>query len=1030
MKQIQDYLDKVEKRYKAGISTEHSYRGDLQNLLESLLPNVLVTNEPTRIDCGAPDYILTRNKIPLGYIEAKDIGKTLDSKEYQEQFDRYRNSLDNLIITDYLEFRFYRNAELYKSIKLAEVRGKQIQAKSENFTDFHNHINDFAAYTGQTITSPVTLAKMMAGKAKLLANIIDNALTSDETNDADSGLKDQMEAFKGILIHDIQPKQFADIYAQTIAYGMFAARLHDQHLPDFTRQEAAEGIPHSNPFLRKLFQYVAGYDLDDRIAWIVDTLADIFRATDVRSILKNFGKSTRQTDPIIHFYETFLAEYDPKLRKSRGVWYTPEPVVDFIVRAVDDLLKTDFNLSEGLADTSKTTIKLDVPVVKGKGKTRGTRIEKVDKEVHKVQVLDPATGTGTFLAATIKHIHQQFEGQQGIWSRYVEEHLIPRINGFEILMASYAMAHLKMDLLLQETGYIPKKQQRFNIYLTNSLEEAHPDTGSIFASWLAQEANDANHIKRENPIMVVMGNPPYSGHSINKGNWIEDLLASYKQEPGGGKLQEKNPKWLNDDYVKFIRYGQHYIEKNGEGILAYITNHSYLDNPTFRGMRWSLMQTFDDIYILDLHGNAKKKESTLDGGKDENVFDIQQGVAIAIMVKKSQNSKKNLANIWHGDLYGLRENKYKILHKSSIHNLCNAKINPSAPHYACVIRNETLVQEYQKGFSLQELFPVNSVGIVTSRDQLVIDEDKENLSNRIKKFFTLSPSEVKASLGVNENKSWSIERVQSKANFSTDHIQKISYRPFDNRYIYNDSEMIERSRSKIMTQMRSGNNLALLALRQVKSGNSYCHLFVTKNIFESCLVSNRTAEIGYGFPLYIYQDINKVNEPSRIANLNSELVKMFSSCLKIKVSQEKQADENTLSPIDLLDYIYAILHSPRYRETFQEFLKIDFPRVPYPNPKSFWPLVKLGAELRQIHLLESSTVTKFITTYPIDGDNTVTRKINQSDFELTDDCLGRVWINDQQYFDRIPATVWEFYIGGYQPAQKWLKDRSGQQFSI
>ena len=315
---IQDYLDKVAQRYKAGISTEHSYRGDLQNLLESLLPNVLVTNEPARIQCGAPDYILTKATIPIGYIEAKDIGKALDSKDYKEQFDRYRNSLDNLIITDYLEFRFYRDGLPVTAIKLADIAGNTLIAKPENFAAFTGLITDFAAYTGQTITSPSKLAKMMAGKARLLAIVIEKALTSDEQSEADSTLKEQMQAFKSILIHEIEPKQFADIYAQTIAYGMFAARLHDETLDTFTRQEAAQLIPQSNPFLRKLFQYIAGYDLDDRIVWIVDSLADIFRATDVRALLTNFGKATRQTDPIIHFYETFLAEYDPKLRKSRA----------------------------------------------------------------------------------------------------------------------------------------------------------------------------------------------------------------------------------------------------------------------------------------------------------------------------------------------------------------------------------------------------------------------------------------------------------------------------------------------------------------------------------------------------------------------------------------------------------------------------------------------------------------------------------------------------------------------------------------
>ncbi|MHC2993205.1 DNA methyltransferase, partial [Pontibacter sp. HJ8] len=561
---VQDYITRVITRYKTGISREHSYRGDLQNLLEALAPDVLVTNEPAHIACGAPDYILTKKGIPVGYIEAKDIGVQLGSKSLKEQFDRYRASLDNLIITDYLDFHLYIDGEFKTSVKIAEIRLGQIIPLPDNFATFENLVRDFTAFNGQTIKSSKKLAEMMAGKARMLADVIEKALDSDEENHENSTLQDQMGAFKQVLIHDIKNREFADIYAQTIAYGMFAARLHDPTLPTFTRQEAAQLIPKSNPFLRTLFQYIAGYDLDSRITWIVDGLADLFRATDVAALLKNFGKATQTHDPIIHFYETFLAEYDPKLRKARGVWYTPEPVVNFIVRAVDDILKAEFNLPQGLADTSKTKVTLKVPTGDKRFKA-GQR--EYEQEVHKVQILDPATGTGTFLAEVVKHVYGKFKGQQGIWSNYVETHLIPRLNGFELLMASYAMAHLKLDLLLSETGYKPTKDQRFRVYLTNSLEEHHPDTGSLFATALANEANEANYIKRDTPVMVVIGNPPYSVSSNNKSEWIEKLVADYKKD-----LNERNIQPLSDDYIKFIRFGQHFIDKNGEGILAYISN--------------------------------------------------------------------------------------------------------------------------------------------------------------------------------------------------------------------------------------------------------------------------------------------------------------------------------------------------------------------------------------------------------------------------------------------------------------------------
>ncbi len=445
---------------------------------------------------------------------------------------RYKASLDNLILTDYLDFWLYRNGQFVTSLAIAEIKNGKLTALPQQYDAFTNLIQDFCTHVvGQTITSAQKLAQMMAGKARMMRTVIEQALTSDEEHAQNSSLKDQMSAFKKILIHDITPAAFADMYAQTIAYGMFAAQLHDPSLEDFSRQEAAELIPKTNPFLRKLFGYIAGPEIDDRIVWIVDALADIFRATDVTVLMQHFGQTTQMHDPVIHFYETFLAEYNPKLRKSRGVWYTPEPVVNFIVRAVDEILTTEFGLSQGLADTSKTTIEVDTQIEDKRSKT-GYKREK--QEVHKVQILDPAAGTGTFLAEVVKQIYKTFEGQQGIWSGYVEEHLLPRLHGFEILMASYAMTHLKLELLLRETGYTPKTQQRLRVFLTNSLEEAHPDTGTLFASWISHEATEANYIKNDTPVMVVLGNPPYSVSS-NKGEWIQNLLTDYKKD-----LNEKN----------------------------------------------------------------------------------------------------------------------------------------------------------------------------------------------------------------------------------------------------------------------------------------------------------------------------------------------------------------------------------------------------------------------------------------------------------------------------------------------------------
>lgn len=1011
---LEKYIDNINKRYKLGNATEHTFRGDLQQLLESLVPDIRATNEPKRQSCGAPDYILTKKEIPVGFIEAKDIGdKDLEGAKKtgnKEQFDRYKESLNNLIFTDYLDFHLYIDGNFITKIAIAEIQNGTIVPLPNNFATFTNLIKDFTSHAGQTIKSSKKLAEMMAGKARLLSDVIEKALTSDETNHEDSTLKDQMDAFKQILIHDITPKGFADVYAQTISYGMFAARLHDPTLPTFSRQEAAELIPKSNPFLRKLFGYISGPDIDDRIKWIVDSLVDIFLACNVEEILKNYGKSTKMEDPIIHFYETFLSEYDPKLRKARGVWYTPQPVVNFIVRAVDDILKTEFDLPQGLADSSKTKITVDV-----QGKI-------TEQEVHKVQILDPATGTGTFLAEAIKHIHASFEGQQGIWSNYVETHLLPRLNGFELLMASYAMAHLKLDLLLTETGYKPTTNQRFRVYLTNSLEESHPDTGTLFANWLSTEANEANYIKRDTPVMCVIGNPPYSVNSTNKGGWIQNLIIDYKKN-----LDEKKIN-LDDDYIKFIRYGQHFIDKNGSGVLAYISNNSFIDGITHRQMRKNLLESFDKIYILDLHGSAKKKEVCPDGSADQNVFDIMQGVSINIFVKTGKKKKNELGKLFHSEIYGNRDFKYNTLNNSDFNKVQWTELVCSEPNLFFVPKVFDNSKLYNQGFIVIDLFGIYGSGLKTERDAITIHFDKHSLKNTITDFQNLDENTIRSKYNLGKDaRDWGVIRAKNDLlkNNNEKFIKKIVYRPFDERYTYytGTSKGFIGTPGYKVNSLLLKENIALLFKRQCKQVFSY--VFVVNKPCESCTFESAYAN-NLSFPLYLYpetngqQNIGQTTE--RTPNLNTEIVKEMAEQLGLTYTFEKEATKGTFAPIDILDYIYAVLHSPTYREKYKEFLKIDFPRVPYPKDKDiFWQLVKLGGEIRQLHLLESPTVEKYITQYPIDGDNVVVKPKYQD---------GKVYINDTQYFDKVPKIAWDFYIGGYQPAQKWLKDRKDRRLEF
>jgi adenine specific DNA methyltransferase len=975
---LNTYITDLNTQYTSGKATEHSYRPLLKTLLGTLLPKLNIINEPKRQDCGAPDYILTRADLPIGFIETKDINnKDLKGEKSKngnkEQFDRYKKSLTNLIFTDYLTFHFYRNEELLHSIAIGKVTDKGITPLPENFDTFLTYIQNFGSFEPSGIAKAEDLVTLMAAKAQLLSKIIEKALTEDHTKGIQTDLTDQLTAFSNVLIHDISPKDFADMYAQTITYGLFTARYHDPTLPTFSRQEAYQLLPASNPFLKKLFGYIAGMEVDTRISWVIDDLVQMYLACDVAQMLASYGKDASK-DPIVHFYEDFLEAFDPQVRKDLGVWYTPLPVVNFMVRTLDTLLKEQFQLPQGIADTSKIKVQTQQD-----NKIAGFDIE--EKEYHRVQILDPATGTGTFLAQIIEYIAQQFASQQGIWQNYVQEHLLPRLNGFELLMASYAIAHLKLDMLLSQTQ-ITQSTNRIQIYLTNSLEEPTPDRSLPLARWLSDEANEANRIKRDTPVMCIIGNPPYNGSSTNKGSWIMNLMEDYKKEPNSKKkLAERNPKWINDDYVKFIRFGAHFIEKNGSGILIYINPHGFLDNPTFRGMRYHLLKTFDSIYTIDLHGNSRKKETTPSGETDENVFNIMQGVSINIFVKKNNPKNTELAKVYHYDLYGKRTEKLAFLDENNLHTIPFTQLNPIAPNYLFVPKNDTLLTEYNQGFSINELFKINSVGVVTGNDAVLVDTDKQILLSKVKEAYTIT-SELT-------------------------NIKKITYRPFDIRYIYWDTSLVTRSRKNVMQHFIKGNNIGLVVSRANRQ-LSLNYMFVTKGITDLHILDN-AADSSYVFPLYLYlQGEGHFKDTlDKIPNLNPEILKKLGG-----------------NPLTAFDYCYGVLHDKNYREQYKEFLKIDFPRIPYPKDnEELQHYATIGKHLRELHLLESPQLQALITSFPIAGNNTIT-EIKRVDTGQKD--KGNVYINDTQYFADVPLKAWEAYIGGYQPAQKWLKDRKGQ----
>lgn len=965
-----EYLVDIDKEFKTGVAKEHSYRPALKRLLESIEMGIVAINEPARGTFGAPDFMVRRSDAVLGFVEAKDIGinrlDNLSDREIEQKI-RYLDALPNLIYTDYLEFRFYQEGKETTRIRIADFDGKTITPLPEKYQTLIDLIKDFYTVKTATIKSPLKLAELMAGKARLIADVIKGALAEQSEN---KSLYEQLESFRKILIRTMTEQEFADIYAQTIAYGMFVARLHDKTLQDFTRQEAAALIPKTVPFLRKMFDYIAGNDIDERIVWSVDSLAGIFCYTDVADILKDFGRKTKTTDPIIHFYETFLSKYDKSLRKMRGVYYTPQPVVDYIVRAMDDILKTDFELPDGLADKSK--IIKDVQI-QGASKP-------VKKEFHRVQLLDPATGTGTFLATAVNYIHEKFKNNAGIWPNYVEKDLLPRMHGFEIMMSSYTMAHLKLDLVLRETGYIQddarindkifrqdnlfdgdlaqvarnsailNSNNRVGVYLTNSLEEADPDTQTLWAAqWLSDEAKEANNIKQNVPVMCVLGNPPYSVSSANTNDFAKELIEKYKTG-----LNERNVQPLSDDYIKFIALGQHYIEKNGGGILAYISNNSFLDGVIHRQMRKSLMETFDKIYIINLHGNTRLKESAPDGTKDENVFDIMAGVSINIFVKISK--AKKLADVYYSDMYGKRDIKYDFLNEHNLQDSEFKALKPVEPYYFFTPKDFSAKKQYDKGFRVDEVFNVNTSGIKTHNDDDLV----------------------------------------SFAEFDTEYNKPYAYRPFDTRFINYDLSKVVRHRYNVMQHMLKP-NVALCTSRQ-QSTTTFHHALVVNGLCDMCTVSLQTRETTYCFPLDIY------NNDEKTPNLNPQIVCEIES----KVGQT--------TPESIFDYIYGVLHSPSYREKYREFLKIDFPRIPYPaNKDKFEHYRKYGEQLRKLHLM--TDIPQSNVTFPMAGNCVIDKPTYDN---------GRVYINETQYFDHVPQTAWEFYIGGYQPAQKYLKDRKGR----
>lgn len=983
------YIQSIQNNRPRG--SERTHYPTIKNLLDNQTASLEAIIEEKGNKAGVPDFTIRRRDLLVGYVEAKDVGLDLNPIEKTEQLQRYRESLNgNLILTNYLEFRWYVEGKIRLTAVLAEITGNEITLCNPDKTI--ELIEGFLNYSGAAINSPEDLAKQMARLTKSIRLATESALQIEN----ESGELHQLKrGFNEILLPDLDDAAFADMYAQTISYGLFAARVGHAQNPGnqvFDRRTAGTYIPATNPFLRRLFNSIIETDLLGSINWAIDDLVELLGRVDMTVILENFGRRTRQSDPVVHFYETFLAAYNPALRKSRGVYYTPEPVVSFIVRSVDSILKNRFNLPLGLADNTKNP----------------------DTQKPRVQILDPATGTGTFLYGVVDRIYQNLEdmGISGSWNQYVQENLLNRLFGFELLMAPYAIAHLKLGLQLQNLGYEFSSKQRLGVYLTNTLDEALKQSEVLFAQFVAQEANEASAIKRDFPVMVVLGNPPYSGHSANKSEWIAGLVKDYYYVDGV-PLNERNPKWLQDDYVKFIRFGQWQISQTGFGVLAFVTNHGYLDNPTFRGMRQNLMQTFTDIYVLDLHGNFKKKEVSPDGSHDQNVFDIQQGVSIGIFIKEPDKSTP--AKVHHGELWGSRTSKYEALNLLDIDSLEWNTIEPKSQDYLFIRQDIDLKIEYDNGWQILDIFIFQSMGVTSGDDEFLYNFSLNELKVKITTALRETKT-IKADRTLLRLQKWAdpiIDKDQKWADRIIDKDWKFClYRPFDQRALLYCNEILERAREKLASQFQES-NLGLITIRRTREGGN-TQFFVTDLVTDKSVISS--ADNANIFPLYFYPNTEK--KPGNVLTAPfSNLSQKFLSAIREKLGY-------TPTPEAIFYYAYSVFHSPTYRQRYAEFLKIDFPRLPLTRDNEiFTALAKKGEELVALHLMKSKKLNKVITKYPVSGDNAVS-EVTYKESER------RVYINKQQYFEGIPAEVWVFKVGGYQVLDKWLKDRKKASRSL
>lgn len=1009
MKLFQDYIKELQSTPIDQI-TEHSKRAALENLLtgvaSELSTKVSILHEPKREGkFGSPDFKITNSESIVGYIETKRFDVSLDKVLKSEQIEKYKQLSGNILLTNYLEWLWIKDGELAEQTELCfftDIENKRFKLNPQKAEPVQNLLKKFFSQPPIGISDTKKLADVLALRAGYLKSFILDDIKAQETADFPSKLYYLYTTFRDFVFDKLTVKEFSDAFTQMIIYGLFIAKLNAD-TKELNIYNAKQFIPVSNKLIKELVEFLNELDNQEyrQTKWIVEEVLTIMNNLQLNELNENLSFKKQQKDkdnltikdPYVYFYEDFLASYDYDLRKSKGVYYTPPPVVNFIVRGINDILLNIFGIKKGFADKDKVT------------------------------VLDFATGTGTFLLEILRQILESLPVNSGKKSDLISEHILKNLYGFEYMIAPYTIAHLKLNQFLKDEGYEMQGSDKFQIYLTNTLVPMDKQQKVPMLPALSKEISDAQNVK-ETPILVITGNPPYSKKSKNTGVWITELLKGHDTEAKkatpnqpnyymvDGKPLGEAQNWLRDDYVKFIRFAQWKMHAIENGIIGIITNHSFLDSITFRGMRQSLLNSFDQLYFLDLHGSAKREESVPEGMKNENVFDIEQGVCISFFVKKKGLEKK----VFHADLWGSRIEKYQQCFDNSIDTINWTEIKPKTPYYFFIPRQNGKMEKYRKWWSVTEIFSEFSLPLMTGRDPVTICWDKNEVKEKVEYFLTHKKEEIRTKYNTREDsRDWKISNsIKDFRDNNADEklIKPVAYRLFDIRYTFYSGKAkgFHASPQKKIVNNMLHENIGLLLPRQI-SKRTFQHVFCTDLIPDMCCFSSETKGANQLFPLYLYHK-NIDNTIEKEPNFTKSFIEFINK----KYSQ-------TFEPEQIFGYIYAVLHSHTYREKYYADLKIDFARIPFAKSENeFIELSELGNKLVQAHLLKE-VPDKNIGNFIGEGDSIV-EKVTYN--EKTQ----RISINKNQYFENVSPEVFEFKIGGYKPIDKYLNGRKDRTLNL